>query len=208
MDQQGILSGLIPSEAKAAVITASDYMQGGAAAVAQQEGLLVPNGAAGSQSTSPSPVGYGSGYGSGSTPGYGTTPTYGTSSPSYRSGYGAANSPPAYGYGSNSAPAYGSNTGTTPSYGSTTGSNTYSSSPAYGASSSSSVPGTVTAYNQGQAYGSTQQSNTSGEQRSGLAGPPWHWCLIVLLCLASFACCLLVLASLPLLPSSNMCTQA
>ena len=166
VDQQSFLSGLSPSDFIEAVITKAVCMQGGAAAVAQQEGLLVPKGAAGSQSISPSPVGYGSGYGSGSTPGYGASPTYGTSTPSYGSGYSAANSAPSYGYGSNSPPAYGSTTGTTPSYGSTTGSNTYSSTPAYGAASSSGVPGTVTAYNQGQAYGSTQQSNTSGERRS------------------------------------------
>ena len=140
-------------------------LQGGAAAVAQQQGLLVPNGAAAAQSVSPSPGSYGTGYGAGAgsaSSGYGQGSAAGTPA----NGYGA-NSPPSSGYGASSPPTYGSSSsGSTPSYGT-------SATPAYGSGNAasttpptgaSSVPGTVTAYNQGQAYGSSQQSNASGIQ--------------------------------------------
>ena len=145
-------------------------LQGGAAAVAQQQGLLVPNGAAGAQSVSPSPASYGSGYGGGAgSAGSGYGQNSGTSTPSYGSG---ANSPPASGYGASSPPTSGSSSSSssTPSYGS---SGSASGTPAYGSTNAasstpptgaSSVPGTVTAYNQGQPYGSSQQSNASGIQ--------------------------------------------
>lgn len=129
-------------------------MQGGAATVAQQQGLLVPNGAAGSQSLSPSPGSFGSG--NGAAPVYGSSastnsPSYGSSTSSY--------SPPAYGSSGNSAtPSYGASSGT-PTYGSS--GSTYSPVASSG-SSASSVPGTVTTYNNGQTSGSTQQSNASG----------------------------------------------
>ncbi len=131
-------------------------LQGGAAAVAQQQGLLVPNGAAAAQSVSPSPGSSGSGYGAGAgsaNSGYGQNSA--TSTPSY-----GASSSPTYGSSSSSStPSYGSSGGAsaTPAYGS---GNAASSTPPTGASS---VPGTVTAYNQGQPYGSSQQqSNASG----------------------------------------------
>ena len=128
----------------------------------------MPNGAAGAQSVSPSPGSSGSGNGAGG--GFGAAPSSVTSG----NGPSSGTSTPPSGYGATSPPSYGSSGGSPPSYGSSGGA---AATPTYGSSSTasstppasgSSVPGTVTAYNQGQSFGSSQQSNASGTPHVGL----------------------------------------
>ncbi|KAK9908214.1 hypothetical protein WJX75_004335 [Coccomyxa subellipsoidea] len=164
--------------------------QGGAAAVAQQLGLLVPNGGTQASQSVPSPPasdnsGYGGNYGN-----YGNqqtpqqSPSYGSGSsnnynnnnnnnnnqsPTY--GYGSnSNSSPANSYGSNGNSGYGQNTNSNAGYGSN--SNAYSPS---NSGSTGGTPNTVTAYNTGS-YGasSTGNGNQSGptvQQGSSYAAP-------------------------------------
>ncbi|CAL8469693.1 g9234 [Coccomyxa elongata] len=169
--------------------------QGGAAAVAQSLGLLVPNGGTTASQSVPSPPSY---------PAYGSDTGYGQNtqqSPSYGYGQNTQQQSPSYGYGQNNqqniqqSPGYGygqnnqQNTQQSPSYG--YGQNSQQSpgygygqnsqqSPSYGygasnAASPSSVYGsgggtggasnTVTAYNTGQSYGAA--STTSNNNNSG-----------------------------------------